>query len=349
MDTESVRRLAHLLFVIIASVLLGYLGIKYILPAVLPFLIAWAISFAIRPISVKLSHKVGARVKIVRPFITVLFACLAIGAVIAISYLLFSQVWQILTSLGEGEQLRAFIDGFLFSGGILDKLLSSLGTSVSDLVYKLIDNALSSIFGVASAAAGSIPRIMLFLVITIISTVYFSIDLEGVNRAVLSLLPQKAGRTLVKFKDGFLTAAAGYLRSYFFIFLITFALMLFGLCVLRVRFAVLAAVIIAFLDLLPVIGVGTFLIPWGVFEIIRGNTFLGVGILVLFAVQTVVREVCEPKILGKTLGVHPILTLVILYAGFQIFGFFGILLMPVFTVACDVLIGKKKTANVSEG
>ena len=346
METESVRRFAYLLFVIIASVLLCYLGIKYVLPAALPFLIAWCIAFAIRPVAVKLSHRLGARVRIVRPALTVLFALLLLVAVFAVSYLLLSQVWQILSSLGEGEQLRRLIDGFLLSDSIVDRLLSSLGTSVSELIYKLVDNAAGFLFNAVSAAAGSIPRIMLFAVITLISTVYFAIDLERVNRAVLSVLPNKIGTSLIKFKDGFLTAAAGYLRSYLFIFLITLALMLFGLCVLRVRFALLAAVIIAFLDLLPVIGVGTFLIPWGVFEIVRGNTVLGVGILVLFAVQTVVREVCEPKILGKTLGVHPILTLVILYAGFQLFGVLGILLMPIFTVVFDTLIGKKKAANV---
>ena len=228
METESVRRFAYLLFVIIASVLLCYLGIKYVLPAALPFLIAWCIAFAIRPVAVKLSHRLGARVRIVRPALTVLFALLLLVAVFAVSYLLLSQVWQILSSLGEGEQLRRLIDGFLLSDSIVDRLLSSLGTSVSELIYKLVDNAAGFLFNAVSAAAGSIPRIMLFAVITLISTVYFAIDLERVNRAVLSVLPNKIGTSLIKFKDGFLTAAAGYLRSYLFIFLITLALMLFG-------------------------------------------------------------------------------------------------------------------------
>ena len=86
--------------------------------------------------------------------------------------------------------------------------------------------------------------------------------------------------------------------------------------------------------------------PYGIFEIVRGNTFVGVGILILFAVQTVVRELAEPKILGKSFGVHPLLTLVILYVGYAFFGFFGILLVPLFTVVLEILIGKKKSADV---
>jgi predicted PurR-regulated permease PerM len=94
--------------------------------------------------------------------------------------------------------------------------------------------------------------------------------------------------------------------------------------------------------------VGTFLIPYSIFELVRGNTYLAVGLLILYAVQTVIRQFAEPKILGKNLGVHPLLTLVILYVGYALFGFVGLLLVPLFTVIAEILFAEKNSSDVVE-
>ncbi len=325
---------------------LGYLGLTYALPAILPFLIGWAVAFAMRPPSAYICSRTGISIRIVRPVVTVVCTLAVLGITGLGLYRLSREVWQIITEFGEGEELRSFLTGFMFSGGILDELLGNLGTSLGEVLFEIASGVFSSLGSIVSGIVGSIPRVVLFAVITLIATVYFAIDLERINTAVLALLPKRAGESLIKFKNGFLSASVRYLRSYFLIFLITLAIMLFGFMLLRLRYAAIFALIIAFLDLLPVIGVGTFLIPYGIFELVRGNTVTGIGVIVLFAVQTVIRELAEPKIVGKSLGVHPLLTLIILYVGYALFGFFGILLMPLFTVVLEVLIGKKQSADV---
>ena len=131
--------------------------------------------------------------------------------------------------------------------------------------------------------------------------------------------------------------------------LITFAVMLVGLVILRQPYALLLALIIAVLDLLPVIGVGTVLVPWSVYELVLGDTGVGIGLLILFAVHTFIRQFAEPKIVGKNLGVHPIVTLSLLYVGYSLFGFVGLLLVPIATVLIEVTVGKKDSAKVNEG
>lgn len=346
MDTERLKRTACILTIAVFSLVLGFLALKYALPAVLPFLIGWAIAFAVRPPAAYIASATHISPRIVRPVLTVIFMLLAIGVSTLVLYRLSREVWLIITEFGEGEELRAFLDGFVFTGGIFDGLLGNLGTSAADVIFKIAEGVFSSLGGIVSGIVASIPRVMLFAVITVISTLYFAIDLDRINGAVIGILPKQLSASLVKFKNGFLLASVRYLYSYFLLFVITFVLVLSGFMLLRLRYAALFALIIAFLDLLPVIGVGTFLVPYGIFEIVRGNTFVGVGILILFAVQTVVRELAEPKILGKSFGVHPLLTLVILYVGYAFFGFFGILLVPLFTVVLEILIGKKKSADV---
>ena len=101
-----------------------------------------------------------------------------------------------------------------------------------------------------------------------------------------------------------------------------------GFVILGLDYSFVLALIIAAIDFLPVLGTAAVLVPWGIVLLMMQNSFLGVGILVLFIVTTIVRQVIEPKILGKSLGVHPILTLLALYLGFKLFGLLGMFLLP---------------------
>ena len=110
---------------------------------------------------------------------------------------------------------------------------------------------------------------------------------------------------------------------------LTFAMLLIGFWVLRVEYAFLLAFLIALADLLPVIGVGTILIPWSIVMLLQRQFYLGFGLLILFFAISLVRQVAEPKVLGKSLGLHPLLTLFATYVGFVLFGIVGMILAPI--------------------
>ena len=119
-----------------------------------------------------------------------------------------------------------------------------------------------------------------------------------------------------------------YIKAYGILLALTFVLLLVGLWILRIDYAFLLSFLIALADLLPVIGVGTILIPWGIIMLLQKNFYLGFGLLILYLVISLIRQVAEPKVLGKSLGLHPLLTLFATYVGFSLFGLVGMILAP---------------------
>ena len=158
-------------------------------------------------------------------------------------------------------------------------------------------------------------------------------------------MPGGARKLLGRIRSSFLSTLVKYLRSYLALMLLTFGVMLVGLLLLGRR----EVLVIAVLDVLPAIGVGVVLLPWSLYFFIIRDVGLGVGLLVLYLVHTVIRQLAEPKILGKSLGVHPTVTLLLLYAGYSLFGVLGILLVPVFTVLLEALIKKDDSPDIKEG
>ena len=92
------------------------------------------------------------------------------------------------------------------------------------------------------------------------------------------------------------------------------------------------------LDFLPVLGVGLFLVPWGVLSLLAGNRILGIGLLILFFLIAVFRQFLEPRVLGRGYGLHPLVTLLSLYAGGRLFGFFGLIVFPMITLLCSEIL-----------
>ena len=110
---------------------------------------------------------------------------------------------------------------------------------------------------------------------------------------------------------------------------ITFLELLAGLYILRIKYAPLLAALISVIDILPVLGTGTVLVPWAAAELLARDTAAGIGLLVLYAVITVIRNFAEPKIIGKEMGINPLFTLLAMFIGLKLFGFAGILLLPI--------------------
>ena len=125
----------------------------------------------------------------------------------------------------------------------------------------------------------------------------------------------------------------GWCKAQGILALVTFGLLLAGLFLLRVQSAVLLSFLITLLDLLPIIGAGLFLLPWALLELLLGNTGRSIGLALLYAAIVAIRNLLEPHVLGKQIGLHPFVSLVSVYYGWRLAGFVGMLLVP-----CGVLI-----------
>ena len=349
MNFEKIRKYADLVVLVIGSMLLLYLFFKHLFFYLLPFLIGWFVAFLMRPPAAYLSEKLKIKPKMIRLILTVALYLVLLGLLSLSVWLLSREVWGLLAGLGEGNNsLEAFISGLTGSGGLIGRLFGDFTDYVADALYRLGMSLLSSLGSALSSVASAIPKGLFFLLVSVIASAYFAIGLEEINASVKRLLPRRAFEVVVKLKDGFFGAFLKYMRSYLLLLVITFLEMLLGLFLIRAPYPLIMAIVIAILDLLPVIGVGAVLIPWGIWSFFVGKTPFGIGLLVLFVAHTVFRQVIEPKIVGKNLGVHPLLTLIFIYVGYSLFGIVGLLLVPILTVLINVTISKKDTTEVTK-
>ena len=344
MGYDRVRKIAYYTIAILGAMLLSYIFIRYVFLLILPFLIAAAIVFSIERPAVWLRDKLHMSVRLSRLCMTLLATLAFFGLVGLGVWWIAAELWEFISGEG-GVRIEAAIEELTSSGGIF----GALGDKVGDAVYSLAISLIENLGSFLSSFLGAVPRAILFLVITVISSVYFALDLDVIRGFLARVLPNSATRVLGRLKKGFFSALVGYIRSYSLLMLFTFGVLLLGFFILGVEHFVLFAFVISLLDALPVIGVGTALIPWGVYLVITKNAPLGIALLILYLTHTVLRQLVEPRIVGKNLGVHPIITLVVLYIGYSLFGFFGILLVPVFTVLLEVILGKDNSAEVDEG
>ncbi len=343
MNKEKIENIKNIFLIIVLSAVLLYVGAKYLLPVVLPFAISFAIAAIMRRPSDFIAKKTKINKKVVRPVLSVLIMILAVGGFVFGIVRLAAEAWELLVNISEDGTLSKLINTVkTYFGNSLGKLgiPKELESSIENAIFGLVANLVSSAAGIVSSVASAVPKIMLFVLVSTISTVYLSIDLERVENAIVSFLPAKIRNGAERFKKNTAHTLIKYTKSYFLIMLLTFAMMIFGLSVLGVRYAWLLAFIIAVLDLLPVLGIGIVLVPWSLFMFLVGNLKLGVGLLVLYAVATVIRQISEPKIVGKNLGIHPLLTLVLMYIGYTLFGLFGLIFLPFFAVLIGVFSKK---------
>lgn len=349
MNKDRLEYYSHLTVTVIGISLAAFLIFRYLFVPILPFLIGWGVAFAVRPVAISISRRTKISRSVASVILAILCVVIVIGAVVGVAAIAINEGGQLLSDILNDERLY----------DILAKITNPLGTFFGDgegseelreylsqTLREAASTLLSGLVSFISAVLKKIPSVLFFILITVIASIYFAVDIDKINAWVLKRLPDRISKTLVSFKNGFFSVFIKYARSYLFIMLITFVIVLIGLLILRVKNALLISLLLAVLDVLPLIGVGTVLVPWSIFELIFGSTGLGIGLVVLFVALEIIRQLAEPKIVGKSLGLHPIASLLLLYLGYSLLGIAGLLLTPLVSVVINVLINKNNSAEI---
>ena len=209
---------------------------------------------------------------------------------------------------------------------ILQDSVSELIQNITNLIKNLLTGLLETMY--------SIPKIAIYLVITILATYFITSDKFYILDRIEHHIPRKlVDKTNIKLEAIKLTLG-NYLKAQGTLFIIAFLIYLIGLYSLKiigmdVKYPLLMAVIILFLDILPILGAGTIIIPWIIILFLNGNNSLAFSLLGLYILNIAVREFLEPKIVSKKIGIHPIFTLIAMYTGFKLIGIFGMIIGPI--------------------
>lgn len=318
---------------------LAYVVLRYALPMLAPFVIGAAIAYLLRfPIrflhrKAKLPYK-GAAILVVLLFFGLIGTALVLAGVKAINWLV--DAINLLPTMYTTHALPFFAEVTQNLEKIFIDLDPDTLSTLENLAQKALDSAgslISSLSGTAvsalSGAAVSIPGLFLKLVLLIISTFFIAIDYETIKAFLVRQLDDKTHNLLWEIKNYVGGTLWVCIRSYAIIMTLTFVELSIGLSIVKIDHAVIVALLIAIFDILPVLGTGGIMIPWTVLTAIQGDFRLSLGLLIIYIVITIIRNIIEPKIVGGQLGLHPVVTLSSMFAGAQLFGVIGLFGFPI--------------------
>ncbi len=341
MKKQTLRNTVMWSALITFGILIIWLFGKYLFEGILPFLIAYPLSLIIRPASSFLAKKT----KLKRNFCCAVLVLLSIiFAALVVSWLVSTLIAQsrgFITSLAtaleeEDNILRRTVDYFanikkrfpFISNGtsadaIYDTVMNTLGSTLTELT--------SSLASLASQFIVKLPGLIFSLITAIIALFYFSMDKGEISLELKKLLGSDVWEKICFFKNRACSAFSNYLKSYMIIMLITFAELFLGFILLRIDYPLLLAFLIAIVDILPVLGAGTVILPLGLLYVVTGDLRRGIGLIVLWIIMYIIRQITEPHVLGSVMGIHPIISLFSIYLGFVLFGVGGMLFLPLLT------------------
>lgn len=340
------RRREFIINALYFAMILGlvWLFFKYLASAFLPFFIGALISAIIEPLVSRLSTRFKLKRKPTGIFLLIILYSL-IGLLVTVLTLrtvtLLGELMQGLPELYSSsiepmlrsisDRLDGATDSFYRGMGVdsrsdeLDALLSALRGSIGSAVSDISVKVLSSLSSFAAGMSGFLIQGFFAL----LSSFFFTLELERITGYLKKSLPDRICSFFCRLGSRILGTLWKYAGSYALIMLITFAQLSLGLMIIGTEHPFAAAFGISLFDILPVLGSGGVLIPWAVWRLIGGDTIGGVGLIVLWGVVSIVRNLIEPRIVGKQVGLHPLAALISMYVGAKLFGFLGLFLLPI--------------------
>lgn len=337
--------------IITTSCLLTY----FAMPLVYPFIIGWLIAMFIEPIVGWLETKGRvprwASVTIILIFvISLLFSLvffLAAELVIELTHLAeflpsFIQKvgQQFMTSFTSDSNVSRLIDtvqSYLEKNPhhkqqITDSLQDNI-VVFANKGTRIITTILSNI----GAMLTNLPFFLTVLVFITLSAFFMGFRHPQLREGISTLTPSRIKITVGIVLKDIKKALFGFIRAQLILISITAVLMLIGLLILKVPYAFTIALFIGLIDLLPYVGVGIVIIPWISYLFITENVELAIGLSILYGILIIVRQVMEPRLVASNIGLDPLLTLIAVFVGLQLFGFLGLILGPVILVIGNAL------------
>lgn len=327
-----------------------WLIVRYCLPLLLPFLLGAALALAAEPLVSLLHKKLGLSRGISAGIgVTVAIGLFAL-LVLLLAALIIRELGVLagaLPDLGETaksglEALSQWLRGLTrFAPQSVRKPLSD---NISDLFSSgsaLLDRITGWAISLAGGILRAVPDSALGLGTAVISAYMISARLPKLRMGLKNLMGERIRPILENLKR-IKGAIFGWLKAQVKLMAVTWAVVSLGFLMLRIPYGILWAGIVALVDAFPVLGSGTVLVPWSIICFLQGDSGRGIGLLGIYGAAALIRSALEPKLVGKHLGLDPLVTLFALYAGYKVWGLLGMLLAPLLAVAAAQVITPKK-------
>jgi len=210
----------------------------------------------------------------------------------------------------------------------VDRSMTSIGESVARFISGLLESLGQGLLAIVSA----VPNLALGLLVALVAAFFICKDWEKIAAWLADKMPARVARTMQAVWVDLHRALFGFVRAQLILISITTMLVIIGLFLLRVPYALTVGLLIGLVDLLPYLGTSVVFIPWIIYVFIEGNITFGIGLAVLYAIVMIARHLSEPKVYSSSLGLYPLVTLISLFVGLKLFGFIGLLVGPTLVI-----------------
>lgn len=330
---KYLKILANLFVAVLTIVAVFYLAPK-LLVFFMPFVVGYIISWIANPV-VRFFEK---RLKIVRKHGSMIIIIGVLGVVILIFYLAglklaeetvhfiksFPETYENLAEEFEtiGANLRVFLERL---PGDTEEVILDITSNLSTYIGGLVQAIGEPTFEAAGNFAKNVPGTVIAIIMSILSAYFFTADRDKIHAMVNSHMPESIQKNVISVLKDLKHVVGGYFKAQLKIMVVVYAIVVIGLALLKVDYVLLVAFIIAFLDMLPFFGTGTVLGPWAIIKILSGDYSMAIALIILYVVTQVVRQVIQPKLVGDSIGMDPLATLLFMFIGFKFSGVIGMI------------------------
>lgn len=314
------------------------LVIVFLLPRLIVFFMPFVVGFIISLIANPMVRFLEKKIKIKRKYGTVLIItaviglvvllCYGIGAALAAGLRGFAEYLPTMSFNAKTEIIAAVesVQNVIHKIPFLQNVnIREIGSSVKAMLSSLITGEDALTVAAISEIAKNIPNALVSIVIGFLATYFFIADRDKLESMITSRLPQSFREKTMQMYAEILKAVGGYFKAQFKIMGVIYVILTIGLILLDVNYAWLIGFGIAVLDMLPVFGTGTVLVPWAAVKLFSGNYMTALGMLVLYVVALLVHQLIQPKLIGESVGMNPFATLFFMYIGYQFLGVLGMI------------------------
>lgn len=311
---------------------------KFILPWTAPFILAFLTAMCFEPAIAYFEKHTSAKRWLIAAVLTVAYLLLLFFLGQFIITRSFDALSDIITELPN--TLSGITEPISWIEEKIHIYIASAPDNISEYLENAFENVILSIQELPGEFSGTaikllssfisyMPKTLIFIGTYAVSTFFISSRYGEVRAFLLRQIPHNRRSKYADLKTGIIGALLKWLKAQLILICVTFLELTAGFILLRTAHAPLIALVVALIDALPVLGVGTVLLPWAVIQLIAGNTVTAIGLIILYVIVTLIRSLLEPKLVGAQLGLHPVATLLSMYIGFSSIGILGMILFPI--------------------
>lgn len=345
-DTNYYVKIITKVIILVLTIVGIYLSYKLAM-FYLPFIIAMIIATLVEPIIKSFMKHTKMKRKLASIVSLVLVLVVIGGLLFGLSSKLISEAQSLISNLNiyfddVYEGILGFVNNFTKDLSQSDTEMIQNGlTGVVDAIKTVAMNLLTGLVTIIT----SIPNIVTYSIITLLAIVFICFDKQYLPNTIKSQIPTKWFDKIRQIIKELCSVSVRYIKAEAKLSFVCFILVLTGLLFvnligIKVEYLLIMAILIGFIDILPLFGAGAVMVPWAIYLLIIGNIPLAIAVGIIWITWAVLKQIIEPKMVSKEMGMHPIFTLIGMYTGFRLAGVIGLILGPIVLLIIKNIFGE---------